>query len=378
MAGGTALRLLKNLSRELTEIDLGSHIDEVDGAIDPLVFLREYVAPNKPLIIRGGVRHWPAMEKWTRDYMEGLAGEIEISVDVTPNGRGDAVTPYGVDADGTPLRCFCTPQQRRMTLSGFLDLFFTTKQQQGQQQDDGSNSESSLVEVPYLQHQNSNLTVELPMLLDDVEHQLPWASRAFGSQPDAVNLWIGDERAATTFHKDAYENIYCMVHGVKVFYLLPPCDAYRMALTSLPLASFQPDSQGRLVPVLEGEGEGAQHVTWSPVDPQPPDLDDARRRFPLFFDPTLPPPLMAEVGPGDILYLPSLWYHYVAQRPSPGDGDWVVAVNHWYDMHYGTHWAHFKLAEALATEAGLLPRPQAGSCASGDDASISDEGTRDS
>jgi hypothetical protein len=53
-----------------------------------------------------------------------------------------------------------------------------------------------------LQQQNSNLTQELPQLLEDVEPQLQLAEAAFGAPPDAVNLWIGDERAATTFHKD--------------------------------------------------------------------------------------------------------------------------------------------------------------------------------
>lgn len=39
------------------------------------------------------------------------------------------------------------------------------------------------------------------MLLPDVEEQLPWAAEAFEAAPDAVNVWIGDQRAATTFHK---------------------------------------------------------------------------------------------------------------------------------------------------------------------------------
>lgn len=164
--------------------------------------------------------------------------------------------------------------------------------------------------MPYLQHQNSNLTVELPALLDDVEACFPWARAAFGGAPDAVNVWVGDARAATTFHKDHYENVYAVVAGTKVFTLLPPCDAYRLALASLPAASFQPDGDsggeggGALVPVLE---PGGRRVTWSPVDPDPADLSEARRAFPLFFDPSLPRPLVAEVGPGDVLYLPALW-----------------------------------------------------------------------
>jgi hypothetical protein len=60
----------------------------------------------------------------------------------------------------------------------------------------------------------------------------------------------------------------CRHHpSLQVFHLLPPCDAYRLALASLPTASFQPQGQGHaLVPVLE---EGGGRVTWSPVDPEP-------------------------------------------------------------------------------------------------------------
>jgi jumonji domain-containing protein 7 len=55
---------------------------------------------------------------------------------------------------------------------------------------------------PVLQQQNSNLTQELPQLLEDVDVQLEFAAAAFGAPPDATNIWIGDERATTSFHKD--------------------------------------------------------------------------------------------------------------------------------------------------------------------------------
>jgi len=57
-------------------------------------------------------------------------------------------------------------------------------------------------DVPYLQHQNSNLDQELQALLPDVGGRLlQWACHVFGGQPDAANFWLGDERAATSFHK---------------------------------------------------------------------------------------------------------------------------------------------------------------------------------
>lgn len=31
------------------------------------------------------------------------------------------------------------------------------------------------------------------------------AVEAFGNEPEAVNIWIGDERAVSTMHKDHYE-----------------------------------------------------------------------------------------------------------------------------------------------------------------------------
>jgi jumonji domain-containing protein 7 len=45
------------------------------------------------------------------------------------------------------------------------------------------------------------------VLLEDVDAQLEFAAEAFGAAPDAVNLWIGDQRSETTFHKDHYENL---------------------------------------------------------------------------------------------------------------------------------------------------------------------------
>lgn len=39
---------------------------------------------------------------------------------------------------------------------------------------------------------------------------LELAKDAFGNEPDAVNIWIGDERAVSTMHKDHYEVHKCL------------------------------------------------------------------------------------------------------------------------------------------------------------------------
>jgi jumonji domain-containing protein 7 len=40
------------------------------------------------------------------------------------------------------------------------------------------------------------------------------------------------------------------------------------------------------------------------------------------------PPLTLTVQPGELLYLPSMWYHKVKQA------DRTIAVNYWYDMSF--------------------------------------------
>jgi hypothetical protein len=89
------LDCLKGLSRELAELDLGSSVDVIHAPISPLEFYREYVAPNKPCVIRGAIDHWAALSRWTPEYLKSSVGHVQVTADFTPNGKGDAVTTLG-------------------------------------------------------------------------------------------------------------------------------------------------------------------------------------------------------------------------------------------------------------------------------------------
>jgi len=52
--------------------------------------------------------------------------------------------------------------------------------------------------VFYIQRQNSNLTEDFTELVPDVGSDVPWATEAFGHEPEAANIWIGDKRAITS------------------------------------------------------------------------------------------------------------------------------------------------------------------------------------
>ena len=93
-----------------------------------------------------------------------------------------AVTPTGY-ADAMEAELFLMPEERNIKLSRFLDIIQNLDSVSG---------------VFYIQKQNSNLTEEFREIIADVEREIPWASEAFGKKPDAVNFWMGDERAVTS------------------------------------------------------------------------------------------------------------------------------------------------------------------------------------
>ena len=91
---------------------------------------------------------------------------------LTPNGYADAIT------NGH----FVLPEEKIVPMEEFLNLLENPVEHR----------------VPYIQKQNSNLTDEFPELLEDSGTEIKWASEVFGNQPDAVNFWMGDERAVTS------------------------------------------------------------------------------------------------------------------------------------------------------------------------------------
>ena len=47
----------------------GGGVEVVHSIPTPLAMARGWVAANKPLLIKGAVKHWPAVDKWTVPYL---------------------------------------------------------------------------------------------------------------------------------------------------------------------------------------------------------------------------------------------------------------------------------------------------------------------
>lgn len=234
-------------------------------------------------------------------------GSKHVSVAVTPNGYADAVYKDK----------FVMPEERSMKLADFLDII---------------EKKTSSPGVYYIQKQCSNLTEEFPELIGDVENHIPWMSEALGKRPDAVNFWLGESAAVTSLHKDHYENLYCVILGEKHFILHPPTDRPFIPYELYQPAVYQVNEDGSFAVV---DQESAEKVPWIPVDPLDPDLS----MYPAYSQTR---PLHVTVRAGEMLYLPSLWFHHV--RQSHG----CIAVNYWYDMEYDIKYHYFQLLDSLS------------------------------
>jgi len=72
-----------------------SQIDRVDS-ISREDFVNNYLKPRKPLIIRKATQSWPALQKWTFDYLKETVGDV--TVPLYDSSKADPSKPINASA----------------------------------------------------------------------------------------------------------------------------------------------------------------------------------------------------------------------------------------------------------------------------------------
>jgi lysine-specific demethylase 8 len=110
--------------------------------------------------------------------------------------------------------------------------------------------------------------------------------------PTDTRLWIGSAGTCSGLHSDLKDNVFAQVHGRKRVILVP------LRQTHL------------VYPFID-------NIVNSRVDPEHLDAG----RFPRFARASVS---TCVVGPGDVLYIPRGWWHYLrSESPS-------ISINHWF------------------------------------------------
>ncbi len=122
---------------------------------------------------------------------------------------------------------------------------------------------------------------------------------ALGLPDPLASIWIGN-RTRIPAHQDLPDNLACVVAGRRRVTLFPP-----QQLSNLYIGPLEFTPAGQAV---------------SLVDFDAPDFE----RFPRFAE-ALEHAQVAELGPGDAVYIPSMWWHYMQALE-----DFNVLVNYWW------------------------------------------------
>jgi lysine-specific demethylase 8 len=129
-------------------------------------------------------------------------------------------------------------------------------------------------------------------LLRGYESELDFPSITGDRGPTDTRLWIGSSNTCSGLHSDLKDNVFLQVRGRKRVFLVPFADSH--------LVYPFPDN-----------------LVNSQVEPERVDWD----RFPRFRRARV---LECIVAPGDLLFIPRGWWHYLrSETPS-------ISVNHWF------------------------------------------------
>lgn len=253
LPGGTAvlsgdmavLRSLRAMSDDMRDFLVPSAVPRVLHVPSPMEFLRDYVMPGKPVVFCSLTHDWPAMAAWDVPYLRcagayawaagaltwvgvtligtvelilsfwatdrRVAGDVEVTVNTTPNGLGDAVTPD--PATGELL--FVKPEERRMLLNAFLDQMEADEAaaalaaaaaasligviSSGESSSGGGTGcgggcggpAGGASDVMYFSHQNDCLRDVLKVLFKDVDPVFDFAAEALGTHVRVYVLFGG-------------------------------------------------------------------------------------------------------------------------------------------------------------------------------------------
>ncbi|MBV8687106.1 MAG: cupin-like domain-containing protein [Alphaproteobacteria bacterium] len=246
--------------------------------VDRARFEAEIVAAGRPAVLRGLCAGWPLVEAG-RAGPEALAAALRASAGEAPFEAWFGSPEIGGRFGYSPDFSGFNHDRRLATVDQLLDLLLRQR---------GHPSPFSIYAgaIPVARH--------LPGLMPGLAMPLLAPDR-----PRLVSLWLGN-RTRTAAHWDLPQNLACVVAGRRRFTLFPTDQVRNLYV-------------GPLDFTLAGQ-------PISLVDVDRPDFE----AHPRFRD-ALAAAETATLGPGDALYLPSLWFHAVESLDEVG-----AMVNIWW------------------------------------------------
>ena len=180
------------------------------GSLSPIEFLRNFAAISKPVVIRDGASHWPAMRQWNDSYFLQRFYGRSVHVKLAPNGDFEGCSQA---KEFAAFSTFKIPKHVRAQLN-YPDLVVVRPASREMQFEDF---------LAFLDRQSLNDTEWISAYLEysSVEANFPELKRDVVEPPflreflrkSHFNLWFSDGRTLGRLHFDPYDNFLAQVFG---------------------------------------------------------------------------------------------------------------------------------------------------------------------
>lgn len=259
-------------------VDIARKVPEIPVTQPGSMPLGELLAGGQPVVLRGLVSHWEIVAKG-RESTEAARRYIASFY----NGRP---IDYNVGGPEAASRAYYTDDLSALNFAikrSHLDKVL---------EEIGAHEADDPPPLYYI----ASLPTDYCLPGFREKHGVDFASHGVDPPP---SIWIGN-RTIASCHYDAPNNIACVAVGRRRFTLFPPEQIFNLY-------------PGPLEPT-----PGGQAV--SMVDFAAPDFE----RFPRFRD-ALEHGMVADLEPGDAIFVPSMWWHHVE-----GLSPFNTLVNYWW------------------------------------------------
>ncbi|XP_023931467.1 jmjC domain-containing protein 7 [Lingula anatina] len=285
-------------------------------------FFHEYVKRSKPVIIRGTMKDWAALSKWTTDYFKERYLHEEVHVKLTPNGDFEGVEKAELWEDHKtftiptdvkkqlhfPDLVVVRPATLNVNFSNFLEMLSNDKNH-------GKHRNYSA----YLEY--TSIPQYFPSLEQDIKE--PGFVKGLLKRRH-LNIWLSDGYTLGRLHFDPFDNLLFQLSGQKEVTLFDPHDntnLYEAHISEALLKFNKTTKQFKRKGLLDSTS-----MVMSPVDIRNPDF----QRFPKFAGAY---PMNCTINEGEVLFMPAYWWHEVMSSPGQQDHR-NLAVNFWYEPFF--------------------------------------------
>jgi hypothetical protein len=146
-------------------------------------FWNDFIVPMKPVILRGAAKTWPAMTEWTDEYLQENYGHLKFKME----RKNESMALAGLKPKDTLNTYFDETQDVAYVVSELPESMY------------------KYIHVPRSHH------------CGPIKEELT-----------EIDIWVSNGNTNSIIHKDAHNQLNCVINGTKVWTLFEPAQIRNM------------------------------------------------------------------------------------------------------------------------------------------------------